>query len=486
MPYENRNAYYLRISPYTVLPMYLYLDERHTSWMTDTTLQFVLEDLRHRIGPKLRDESGTIMNASAANKTKPSVDVHRGTTYQFAYFLRKADPHTLLVKRRDFVLRPSAFGVKKEESQSPEPPPVRGKKRGKTKPTPKKSGSIETNGKGKKRKRGEQAALERDGPEPSEEDATLPPRRSGRTRAQVSYTEDEDEVDREDDEGEDNRGAQEAEEDDFELDEEDTADAAPEPLFRPSTPPRPPSEPEVKPEPADPSLNGSIPPTPTDNSVIDFSMDPDEEEENKPKPELQLSYQGFSIFGCALCVIVEPYPPIRYSVVPQPRARQTSLPVSWASSRSASMEPVGTGESRGTTPLFRAETPFDDQRFAAGTPAVDREETPLFRLETAEPEMRGHRFAAGRPDGDREQTPLFRFETPEPEMMRGASLAPSLRSPSPFVNGEDEPMDEDGSTIMEFSQVLSSAGAGRFGGRDDGDEGGEGFYGDADEGSGNM
>ncbi|KZO97994.1 hypothetical protein CALVIDRAFT_50499 [Calocera viscosa TUFC12733] len=263
-------------------------------------------------------------------------------------------------------------------------------------------------------------------------------------------------------------------------------DAPPDPLFRPSTPPRPPAQPaEVKPEPDDPSLNGSVPPTPTDNSVIDFSMDPDEDEEaNKPKPELQLTYRGFSIFGCALCVIVEPYPPIRHSVVPQPRARQTSLPLTWASSRSASMEPVSTGE-RGATPLFRPETPFDEQRFGASDATGDREQTPLFRLETPEPEMRGHRFAAGRPGGNREETPLFRLETPEPEMMRGASLAPSLRSPSPFSFGEEEAMEEDGSTIMEFSQVLSSAGAGRFGGRDDGDEeGGEGFYGDADEGGG--
>ncbi|KZT62922.1 hypothetical protein CALCODRAFT_513811 [Calocera cornea HHB12733] len=478
MSFANRNSYYLRISPYTVLPLYLYLDERHTSWMTDATLQLVLEDLRHRIGPKLRDESGLIMSASAANKTKPTVDVHRGSTYQFAYFLRKADPHTLLVKRRNFVLKPAEPVVKKEEPQSPELP----RKRGKGKRTPKKKATTDSNGKsnGRKRKASEGVAREVGGPEPGEQEAALPPRRSSRARANVSYADDDDEVEDEP-QVPDMSGEDFVPDDDEEAMEEGPPDV---PLFRPSTPPRPaPESEDVKPEPMDASLNGSVPPTPTDNSVIDFSMDPDEDDEaNKPKPELQLTYQGFSIFGCALCVIVEPYPPIRFSAIPQPKARQTSLPLTWASSRSASMEPVSLGE-RGATPLFRPETPFDEQRFAAGSSSVDREQTPLFRLETPEPEMRGHRFAAGRPE--REETPLFRLETPEPDMMRGASLAPSLRSPSPFSFGDEEAMEEDGSTIMEFSQVLSSAGAGRFGGRDDGDEeGGEGFYGDADEGGG--
>lgn len=40
-----------------------------------------------------------------------------------------------------------------------------------------------------------------------------------------------------------------------------------------------------------------------------------EEEEEKPKPILTLQYQGFSIYGQCLCVVVEPWPVVRSKVV---------------------------------------------------------------------------------------------------------------------------------------------------------------------------
>ncbi|EEB92883.1 hypothetical protein MPER_08541 [Moniliophthora perniciosa FA553] len=44
--------------------------------------------------------------------------------------------------------------------------------------------------------------------------------------------------------------------------------------------------------------------------TVQFTLVPDDEEE-KPKPILKLKYQGFNIFGHCLCIVVEPWPPIR-------------------------------------------------------------------------------------------------------------------------------------------------------------------------------
>jgi hypothetical protein len=43
-------------------------------------------------------------------------------------------------------------------------------------------------------------------------------------------------------------------------------------------------------------------------TVIDLEVDSEEE---KPKPILNLTYQGFNIYGHCLCVVVEPWPVIR-------------------------------------------------------------------------------------------------------------------------------------------------------------------------------
>jgi len=41
-----------------------------------------------------------------------------------------------------------------------------------------------------------------------------------------------------------------------------------------------------------------------------------EEDEEKPKPILGLTYQGFNIYGHCLCLVVEPWPVIRSTTVP--------------------------------------------------------------------------------------------------------------------------------------------------------------------------
>lgn len=115
----------------------LYLDERHIDWMSDVVLQHVLADLRplyadirycvvppfeltnsYRVIPKLQAEKDVHFGPGAAPSTKRgTVEVHRGglyhfirgslavhscscisETYQFAYFFRKTEPHTVLFK----------------------------------------------------------------------------------------------------------------------------------------------------------------------------------------------------------------------------------------------------------------------------------------------------------------------------------------------------------------------------------------------------
>ena len=152
-----------------------------------------------------------------------------------------------------------------------------------------------------------------------------------------------------------------------------------------------------------------------------------EEEEDKPKLLLQLKYQGFNIFGNCLCVVVEPWPPIR------------------APSRAPSVAPIFSN-----TPRAQSIAPPNF------TPVEARERTPLFL-----------------PDPDR-----GRSETPAP------SLPGRVLPPVPLFNDtidrEIEDSDDDG--LMEFSQVLNYAGDHRAALAEEDDEmDGAVFFGDADE-----
>jgi hypothetical protein len=166
---------------------------------------------------------------------------------------------------------------------------------------------------------------------------------------------------------------------------------------------------------------------PTSTLEIEF------EEDEKPKPMLQLKYRGFSIYGHCLCIVVEPWPPIRsVSRAPSvlsttPRLREPSI---------APPDFVSTAESsaRAGTPLF---LPDHTDR--------DRSETPA--------PVQGH---------------------------RNLSPVPTFHNSS--FSGESDDSDESG--MMEFSQVLNAAGDFRAGAADD-DEDMEGagavYFGDADE-----
>ncbi|KAG6831138.1 hypothetical protein H0H92_012563 [Tricholoma furcatifolium] len=159
--------------------------------------------------------------------------------------------------------------------------------------------------------------------------------------------------------------------------------------------------------------------------TVDFEID---EEEEKPKPLLQLKYQGFDIFGHCLCVVIEPWPPVRSMT----RAHSVSTVLN----REPSIAPPR------TVPAQEAST---------------RGKTPLFL-----------------PDDWRDSA------TPAPNQ-RGPSVAPGSLLDPRFLEDSDD-SDEDGGGMMLFSQVLNNAGDIRAGAaNDDEDMDTDMFFGDADE-----
>jgi hypothetical protein len=165
-----------------------------------------------------------------------------------------------------------------------------------------------------------------------------------------------------------------------------------------------------------------------ESSEIELVVD---EEETKPKPLLQLTYQGFNIFGNCLCVVVEPWPPIR--AVP----------------RAPSIAPMFSNAARAPDIAPPDFIPSGQVK------SIERERTPLFL-----------------PDPDR-----GRSETPAP-FSQGRMLPPV-----PLFNDvvDREKDDIDGESLMEFSQALNYAGGQRGGLEDDDEMDGAVFFGDADE-----
>ncbi|GFZ43638.1 hypothetical protein JCM24511_01358 [Saitozyma sp. JCM 24511] len=112
MRFSTRNAFYLRASNYRVLPLFLYLDERHVDWMSDQVLQLVIAELQPKM-PEL------LLNAKMQKKHK--VYVERGEGYQFCYFLRSTTrTEVVLLKQKTFSLRPPT-PPRIEPSPSPSP-----------------------------------------------------------------------------------------------------------------------------------------------------------------------------------------------------------------------------------------------------------------------------------------------------------------------------------------------------------------------------
>ncbi|VDB85440.1 unnamed protein product [Peniophora sp. CBMAI 1063] len=364
MPFQTRNTYYLRISPNTVLPLFVYLDERHVDWMSDRVLRHVLEDLRLKIPNKLRAEDHiNLASGSSASAKRGTVDVHRGDAYQFAFFFKYTEPHSLLIKQRNFTLIT-------ETEPLPLPPGIEVQGRRKSKGSGKKRDNSSTaTRRPNKRRRQTRADEEETSIDIGEDDdgggaavATSGPRRSSR-RAGTSrkYRE----QDSSDEDLPDVSIGDGDEQDGVEMRED-------------HAPARDPLKSAVKEEmeetfigltPA-PEANDGVSPDLAQHMVVDVG-----DEESKPKLVVQLKYQGFNITGRCLCVVIEPWPPVRSA---------SSAP-SATPNRASSLMPANMTiapsrlEQRYKTPLFLPDE--DDERNGSITPApmqFDRPPVPSF------------------------------------------------------------------------------------------------------------
>ncbi|KAF8681486.1 hypothetical protein RHS04_02992 [Rhizoctonia solani] len=374
MSFQNRNLYHLRVNKHTVLPLYLYLDEKHVDWMSRRILNEIIADLKPlRIGPKLVKEShigASGLSASAAKKAGQSVvEVHRGENYQFAYFLKPAESYDLLIKARDFVavtapLEP--FELPGEGSPAPEEPNQRvanpKKKQGpKAKPRPKKSATA------RKRKRigsDEEDAemsdawsdLDEEISSSHDDEAEIAPSGAAPTRRSTRL-----------------KSAPRAHEVDEEM--RDAVD-----IDRPNVQDQ--SVPVIKSEPDDAaglenlltiSGDDEIPAplsqstrSPHDNLVV-------EPEEEKPKQELRLTYTGYMVPSRCLCVIAEPWPDL-------------PSPAQLASQATKHNSKTVASTSLPSHPLFRPES--DDEDEESGARAQHRPTTPEFDSDDEEARLR--------------------------------------------------------------------------------------------------
>ena len=88
----------------------------------------------------------------------------------------------------------------------------------------------------------------------------------------------------------------------------------------------------------------------TDATAIDLEVDSEEE---KPKPILNLTYQGFNIYGHCLCVVVEPWPVIR--------SMTTSLSNRSVAGSSLFQQQISRPRDERSLPLFLPEEPQDEE-----------------------------------------------------------------------------------------------------------------------------
>ncbi|PIL37085.1 MFS general substrate transporter [Ganoderma sinense ZZ0214-1] len=442
MRFSTRNSYYLRISATTVLPLYLYLDERHVDWMSERVLQHVLADLRPLVIPKLNAEAEAQLGPGGpANAKRGTLDVHRGDTYQFGYFLRGTDPHAVLIKTRTFTAAPP-------RPPREAPPAVQGgeqasaKSSGRSRKTGNDAQKTTKKRKPKPRPRGKGKATAADDEEEAMsvsndddgrvEDTSEPAttrRRSKRARKVVAGgyrdgMDDDDQVPGDDAEPTREPRPATGEDDDYDpmIVEQPVRDAS-------VVPKREEVEPSLSAQrPEEPSLDVDdleAAPAQAGPSSIDVEL-VDDGEEARPKPILKLHYHGFNIHGRCLCVIVEPYPPLR-SGTRAPSLAPTGLV---APDRAPSMAPPD---------------------FVPTGGAAQRERTPLFL-----------------PNLDRELTPA-------PSAMR-------TLPPVPLFSETAEGSDDEDSGMVLFSQILRSVGDHPPGIAEDDDEiEGAVFFGDADE-----
>lgn len=452
--FSVRNAYYLRVSASSVIPLYLYLDERHVDWMSDMVLQHVLADLRPLVLPKLQAEKDIHFGPGASSGRKGAVDVHRGETYQAAFFFQKTEPHNVIIKTRSFVPAPPL------PSKVDIPPPQSGKSKtrsGKRKSRVSENKDAQVASWRKRRKTKGRSRAHSDEEEEEEEEeevislsdgdseadkvqgasreTSATARRSQRTRKvpMGGYCDDvEDPVDIGPDELLDVEMATPTENsrrEEVPIEELSDNDVlVMDHSAETST--------AVKQEDTEKSLESTMETTVGSETVVITSepsrpfIEIDDQDDKKDKLALKLKYQGFNIFGRCLCVVVEPWPPIR------------------SATRAPSAMPLTNEALRGSTIAPPDFVPSNNNQ--------------------------------------RARTPLFL-----PDLDRGRSLtaAPFPRAktlpPVPLFNDPAPDSDDDGygsDDLMIFSQALNAASGMHVAAADDDDEmDGAVLFGDADE-----
>ncbi|KAF8812547.1 hypothetical protein BYT27DRAFT_7182991 [Phlegmacium glaucopus] len=303
---------------------------------------------------KLKAEADQF-TGGASNGKKATVDTHRGDTYQFCYFIRKTEQHSVAIKSRNF----RAIPQQERKLHMPISRRPSSKSRGKRKEmTADDALSTTATLKKKKRKTQNEAATQ-----------------SKSTNTDIVDL-DMDDISANDAEGR----LQSSSKSGVDSGEIGTAEM-------------------------------------TATTVIDLEADSEEE---KPKPVLNLTYQGFNIYGQCLCVVVEPWPVVR--------SMTTSL-----------------SNSRRKTPVAEPALGLFQQR----TSRYGDERTPLFL-----------------PDDLEEDEEDVEISGPQGQ--------------SSLTDGDSD-SDEIGG-MMEFSQVLRNIGDSRAGAaNDDEDIDGSVLFGDADE-----
>ncbi|KAG1907086.1 uncharacterized protein F5891DRAFT_940374 [Suillus fuscotomentosus] len=451
--FSVRNAYYLRVSASSVIPLYLYLDERHVDWMSDTVLQHVLADLRPLVLPKLQAEKDIHFGPGASSGRKGAVDVHRGETYQAAFFFQKTEPHNVIIKTRSFVPAPPPSS----KVNIPPPRPEKSKSRsGKRKNRASENKDTQTASGRKRRKTAGRSRAHSDEEDEEEEEEV------------ISLSDDSSEMDRTQGVSRETPattrrsqrikkipvgGYREDVEDPVEISSDESLDVE---MAGPTETTQQNEVPEeelsdhdvlvmdhsaeisttVKQEDTEKSLESTMEHTLDSEAVVITPgpsrpfMEIDDEDDKKDKLALKLKYQGFNIFGRCLCVVVEPWPPIR------------------SATRAPSVIPLTNEALRGSTIAPPDFVPSNNSQ---------RARTPLFLPE----------FDRGR---SLTPTPFPRAKTLPP--------VPLFNDPAPDSDSDGYGSDD----LMIFSQALNAAGGMHVAAADDDDEmDGAVLFGDADE-----
>ncbi|KAG9047489.1 hypothetical protein FS837_002135 [Tulasnella sp. UAMH 9824] len=394
MSFRHRNALYLRISRHTVIPLYLYLDDKDVKWMNDKILTQVIRDMRPLILQKWREELEFKDVSGPKRKKFGVVDVYRGA---FAPQTR----HFSSAPRRQLIPKPSDLDTKEDLKRE--------------------KATRSAKSVGQKRKRSETADRQS-----STSPNSLPPivrrseRRVTRNIPTGAYREQEEDDERElgDEEqdatpGETNLDLDDAQEADMDAsttkevvvktEQEDTDLAS---LLARASP--------MAAEDAD-YLEPQAAQSETDKRQREDSMDVDEVQE---KPTLTLGYDGYTIPDVCLAIIVEPYS-------------------GSAASRAATREPStapGANPSRyvGLAPPSRAATEVPEE----GSPTIPKK--PLFRDFTPMP-------------GDEiEEVPRFPSVAPQ----RTYPRVPLFHETTPGLDDDDG----DSSKLIQFSQAINLGG----------------------------